>query len=197
MATVAALATMAIVVVTNWPTVLDAKGPAPAPRVAKVIKTPTMTVDGCTLSFVPQGKPAKGDQEYVVRLKAVNSTDRPVSFDMTVSVMSQSLSSRFSRMPVMPKESWKRTCPISLVAGETTEIAIPTGKKASELGILLSTRVTVDGKHLFGGRFSALVSAGTPNGGVPISGALKTQLNGKAARLDPAAVKRIAAGRGG
>ena len=189
-ATVAALATMAIVVVTSWPTILDAKGPAPVAKAAKVIKTPTMTVSGCTLSFIPRDQAAGADQEYVVRLKAVNTTDTPVSFDMTVSVMSQSPGSMFSRMPVMPKESWTHTCPISLAAGETTVISLPTGKKASALGVLLSTRVTVDGKHLVGGRFSALTPAKTPNGGL--------QINAKAVALAPSAVKRlVAAGRGG
>jgi len=174
-ATLVALATMAIVVVANWPNVLDAKDPAPARKLARLIKTPTMTVHGCKLTILPPDKAAKPDQEYVISIKAENTTDESVNFDMKVAVRSTSLQSRFSRsrMPVRPKESWQRVCPVSLVAGETRIIEVATGKKASALGTLLSPQVTVDGKHLYGSPFWGFrllrpAPRRTPNGNVPI-----------------------------
>jgi len=170
-AALVALGTMAIVVVANWPNVLDAKAPAPAKTPARVIKAPTMTVHGCRLTLLPPDKPAKGDQEYVFAVEAVNTTDKPVHFDMTVAVRSTSLRSRFSRMPAMPREIWRQDCPVSLVAGETRVITVATGKKASALGAMPSPHVTVDGKHLHGsplGIFQPLRRLRTPNGNVPI-----------------------------
>ena len=174
-ATLVALATMAIVVVANWPNVLDAKAPAPARKLARVIKLPTLTVHGCRLSILPPDKAAKPDQEYVISIKAQNTTDKSVHFDMKVAVRSTALSSMVSRAPVMPKESWQQVCPVSLVAGETMIIEVATGKKASALGAMLSPHVTVDGKHLHGSPFGGLrmfrhVPRGrTPNGNIPIT----------------------------
>ena len=173
-ATLVALATTAIVVVTNWPTVLDAKAPAPPETLGRLIKTPTLTVHGCKLSILPPDKAAKGDQEYVIFIKAENTTDKAVNFDMSVAVRSTAVASTFSRRPVMPKESWKRVCPVSLAAGQTTIIDVPTGKKAQALGALLSPHVTVDGKHLYGSPFGgfkifrAAPRGRTPNGNIPI-----------------------------
>ena len=76
--TIVALATMGMVLATNWPNPLDAEDPAPVKAKAKVIKTPTLNVRGCTLSFIPRDKAAKAGDDYVVRLKAVNTTDKPV-----------------------------------------------------------------------------------------------------------------------
>ena len=181
-ATLVALATMAIVVVTNWPNYLNAKAPAAARNVARgLITTPAMTVQGCKLSIIPRDtrlgegasrsrKAAKPDDEYVVRIKAENTTDRAVHLDMKVAVHSTSFSSRMSRAPVMPKVSWKGEYPVSLDAGENTIIKVATGKKASALGALLSTQVTVDGKHLYGSPFSMLhlVPRRTPKGNAPV-----------------------------
>ena len=170
-ATLVALATMAIVVVANWPNTLNAKAAVPAKSVARVIKTPTMTVHGCTLSILPPPKDAKADHEYVISIKAVNTTDKPVNLNMTVAVQSMSLGSMVSRMPNMPTKPWRESCPVSLLAGETTIINVATGKKASAFGRMLTTQVTVDGKHLYSSPFPVLRAAPrrrTPNGTIPI-----------------------------
>ena len=78
--TIVALATMGMVLATNWPNPLDAESPAPVKAAARVIKTPTLNVQDCMLSFVPREKIAKPTDDYVVRIKAVNTTDKPVSF---------------------------------------------------------------------------------------------------------------------
>lgn len=188
--TIVALATMGIVLATNWPNPLDAENAAPAKKVAKVIKTPTLTVHGCTLSFIPRDKAAKASDEYVVRLKAVNTTDKPVSFDMTVSVAGMSIASFASRSPVISRsmnragavKPWSKTCPVSLLAGQTVTISVPTGRKASSFGGIVMPTVAVDGKQLGAGGFAALVSARavarTPNGNVPINRAVISNLNG-------------------
>jgi len=187
--TIVALATMALVLATNWPNPLDAENAPPAKKVAKVIKTPTLNVRGVTLSFVPRDKAAKATDEYVVRLKAVNTTDKPVSFDMTVTVSGMSLQSMFSRSPVINRSTngagavkpWSKTCPISLSAGESTIITVPTGRKASTFGGMVTPGITVDGKQLRGGGFMALIStrsvARTPNGNIPLNGRVVMNLN--------------------
>ena len=173
-ATLVALATMAIVVVANWPNVLDAKAPATVGKIAQVIKTPTLTVHGCTLSILPRDKAAKPDQEYVISIKARNTTDKPVDFDMSLAVRSTSVGSWASRAPVRPKESWRGSCPVSLAPGETRIINVATGKKASALGAMLTPQVTVDGKHLYGSPFGGVIMfrpvprGRTPNGNFPI-----------------------------
>ena len=179
-AAIAALATMAIVLAANWPSCLDAKGPAPAKPAARAVKIPTLTVHGCKLSILPQNKPVKSDQDYVISIKAVNTTDKPVSFDMTVAVQAMSVQSMFSRGPAMPKESWRQICPVSLVAGETAVINVVTGKKASALGHFLTPRLTVDGKHLRGPSFGVPIAfrpaprGRTPNGNIPLKQVVAT-----------------------
>ena len=170
-AATAALATMALVLVANWPNTLDAKDPAPAKVAAKAIKIPTMTVDGCQLSILPQPETARPDQEFLMQIRAVNTTDKPVHLEIKAAVMAQSPSSMFSRRMVMPTEAWKQDCPLSLLAGETRVITLATGKKASALGGFLRPRVTVNGKHLSGRPFTALVPIKTPAALVPLTAA--------------------------
>jgi len=184
--TIVALATMGLVLAVSWPNPLGAEDPTPA-KAAKVIKIPTLNTHGVTLSFVPRD--AADTDDYIVRLKAVNTTDKPVSFDMTVAVNGLSLQSMMSRSPVVNLSKagagaikpWSKTCPVSLSAGETTIITVETGRKATSFGDIVTPMVTVEGKQLHGGGFRAVTPAKrTPNGNVVINNGTVANLNGLA-----------------
>ena len=80
-------------------------------------------------------------------LEAVNTTDEPIKLEATVSMTSISLTSglSLSRMGPIPMQLWKYTCPISLAAGETRQIELPTGTMAPG-GAMLSFYVAVGKK---------------------------------------------------
>lgn len=191
-AAMAALATMGIVVAANWPNYLNAKAAPPPKKAPTPIKIPTMTVNGCHLSILPQPKGAKADRNLVLQIEAVNTTDKPINFDMKVAVRSMSPQSRFSRSMSMPIEIWRGTCLVSLAAGEATIIDVPTGKKVSAFGLFSTPYVTVGGKRLNGRPFTALIvpatvrPARTPNGNILLKPA-----GAKTSKAAPAAKKAV------
>ncbi len=134
---VSAAAVFGVSVVMLYPTGVTANDPAP---VAAAIKVLTLTVEGVSVTassekdnnillvkdstvFVKPGKLPK------LELRAINSTDRPVAFALTVELFTSKVPNLLSRVPMptaKPTSQWNDNLTINLAPGEVKTFDLST-----------------------------------------------------------------------
>jgi len=139
---IVAAATMGLTLAALWPASLSANAPAKADGPKRKIPIPTLIVDGCKLTLQPAVAKYQPNDCPELVLKAVNPTDKPVTFEAMVFMMSMGTPSRMARMIPMPKEVWKESCEVSLAPGATRIVRLPTGTKIAA-GQTISFRLAV------------------------------------------------------
>lgn len=162
----AAGATMAVTLALCWGPAGIADGDVAAPE----IKWPTLTVGDCTLTLRLTATSFKPGDKPVIEIHAVNSGAEAVEIEATCTLLSQPLSSRMSRVMVLPKPAWTEKRTLRIAPGKSV-VSLPT-ETALKKGAMVSAQLKIDKQQIQTQSFGAGVAVfqiDRAGGAVPLS----------------------------
>jgi len=121
-----AVAVFAVTVVALWPGNLRA-GRHAKPLPAKIAQ-PVLEVNGCRATLRRLADTLKPGDKPELELEVTNPTDRPISLEFAVSMMSAAPTPPMSRMIRLPMPVWKHDSLITLEPGQARRVKLTAGK---------------------------------------------------------------------
>jgi len=110
-----------------------------AKTVKPTIAQPKLTVDGCQFTLTTD-KPAYGPGEMpVLTVVATNTTDKPVSTSVNLSISATSPASMASRRLILPTNVWTDRCVVNLEPGQMQIFTFETNVKLPAGGLVSIT----------------------------------------------------------
>jgi hypothetical protein len=127
-----AAATTALAVALTAPDQVDAVDEQEeVASITPLISQPTLKLGGLEIRLTMDKPNYRPGDKPVITIEASNPTDQRVETSVWMGMTSSSLSSRFSRAPMLPNYLWSKDIPLALEPGETRRSQFATDTELS------------------------------------------------------------------